>query len=77
MAQLFQRVKARRIALESILRWFDEESRRLLLDKDPAFQKDMAEAKKHLSLESMTDRDLVNAVRKLYGALARVRKNAL
>ena len=26
MAQLFHRVKARRLALESVLRWFDEES---------------------------------------------------
>jgi hypothetical protein len=74
MAQLFQRVKARRLALESVLRWFDEEMRRLLLDKDPAFQKDMAEAKKQLSSESMTDGGLLNAVRKLYGALARARK---
>jgi hypothetical protein len=74
MAQLFQRVKARRLALESVLRWFDEETRRLLLDKDPAFQRDMAEAKTQLSSESMTDRDLLNGVRKLYGALARVRK---
>jgi hypothetical protein len=74
MAQLFQRVKARRLALESVLRWFDEETRRLLLDRDPVFQKDMAEAKKQLSLESMTDGGLLNAVRKLYGALARARK---
>lgn len=74
MAGLFQRVKARRLSLENVLRWFDEERRRLLLDKDPLLQKDMAEAKKHLSQESMTDRDLVNVVRKLYGALARARK---
>jgi hypothetical protein len=76
MAQLFQRVKARRLALESVLHWFDEETRRLLLDKDPALQRDMAEAKKRLSLGTTTDRDLVNVVRKLYGALARVRRQA-
>ena len=74
IAHLFQRVKARQVAHESLLRWFDEETRRLLLDRDPAFQKDMADAKKPLSLESMTDRDLVNAVRKLYGALTRAKK---
>jgi hypothetical protein len=74
MAQLFQRVKARRLALESVLRWFDEETRRLLLDRDSAFQKDMTEAKKHLSLKTMTDKVLVNEVRKLYGALARAKK---
>jgi len=77
MAQLFQRVKARRLAFESVLRWFDEERRRLLLDKDPAFQKDMEEAKKQLSLETMTDKGLVNEVRKLYGALARAKKHGL
>jgi hypothetical protein len=77
MAQLFQRVKARRLALESVLRWFDEETRRLLLDRDPAFQKDMTEAKKQVLLETMTDRDLVSVVRKLYGALARARKHGL
>jgi len=76
MAQLFHRVKARRLALESVLRWFDEETRRLLLDKDPAFQKDLSEAKRRLSLETMTDRDLLNAVRKLYKTLARARKQA-
>jgi hypothetical protein len=74
MAQLFQRVKARRLALENVLHWFDEEARRLLLDKDPAFQRDMAEAKKRLSMGTMTDRDLVRAVRKLYNTLARMRK---
>jgi hypothetical protein len=37
----------------------------------------MAEAKKLLSLESMTDKVLVNAVRKLYGALARAKKHGL
>jgi hypothetical protein len=58
------------------LRWFDEETRRLLLDKDPALQKDMAEAKKHLSLETLTDRELVSDVRKLYNAMARARKQA-
>lgn len=77
MAELFQRVKARRLALESMLRWFDAETRRLLLDKEPAFQRDLAEAKKRLSWEGLTDRDLVSTVRKLYGALARARKNAL
>ena len=77
VAQLFQRVKARRLALESVLRWFDEETRRLLLDRDPAFQKDMTEAKKQVLLETMTDRDLVSMVRKLYGALARARKHGL
>jgi hypothetical protein len=77
VAQLFQRVKARRLALESVLRWFDEETRRLLLDRDPAFQKDMTEAKKQVLLETMTDRDLVSVVRKLYGALARARKHGL
>jgi hypothetical protein len=74
--QLFQRVKARRLALESVLRWFDEEARRFLLDKDPVFQRDMTEAKNRLSLETMTDRDLVSAVRKLYNTLARVRGQA-
>ena len=77
IAQLFQRVKARRLALESVLRWFDEETRRLLLDKEPAFQRDMAEARKRLAAENMTDKDLVNTVRTLYGSLARARKNAL
>ena len=74
MARLFQRVKARRLALGSLLRWFDEETRRFLLDKNPAFQKDMAEAKKVFSLETVTDRELVHAVRKLYSSLARARK---
>jgi hypothetical protein len=77
VAQLFQRVKARRLALENVLRWFDEETRRLLLDKDPVLQKEMAEAKKQVPLETMTDRDLVSVVRKLYGALARARKHGL
>jgi hypothetical protein len=76
MAHLFHRVKARRIALESVLRWFDEERRRLLLDRDPAFQKETTEAKSRLSLETLTDRDLANVVRRLYGALARARKHA-
>jgi hypothetical protein len=76
MAQLFQRVKARRLALESVLRWFDEETRRLLLDRDPAFQREKTEAKKRLSWESMTDSDLVSSVRRLYSTLARVRKQA-
>jgi hypothetical protein len=74
VAHLYQRVKAKRLSLESLLRWFDEETRRLLLDRDPVFQKELEEAKKHLAQESMTDRDLVHAVRKLYGALAKAKK---
>ncbi|MGE5839439.1 MAG: DUF4350 domain-containing protein [Deltaproteobacteria bacterium] len=77
MAHLFQRVKARRLSLESVLRWFDEEARRLLLDKDPGYQGNVAEAKKQLALERMTDRDLVNVVRNLYEALSRARNKAL
>jgi hypothetical protein len=77
MARLFQRVKARRLALESVLRWFDEETRRLLLERNPAVQEEMAETRKQLSLETLSDRELVNAVRKLYDTLARVRKKSL
>mgnify|MGYP005846531653 FL=1 len=74
VAHLFQRVKARRLALERVLRWFEAEARRLLLERDPAFRKDRAEAKKQVLAKTMTDRELVSVVRKLYGALARARK---
>ncbi len=76
MANLFQRVKASRLALETVSRWMEEEARRLLIDKDRTLQETLRRAKERSRIDGVTDRDLLLHARNLYGAFERARKQA-
>jgi hypothetical protein len=76
MAQIFQRAQARAFAMESFLRWIEEEAKRLLVDRDRAFQKTLKRVGQRLQGPEMTDRELLVKVRDLYGALAGAKRKA-
>jgi hypothetical protein len=76
MANLFQRVKAGRLALETVSRWMEEEAKRLLIDKDRGLQEKLRQAKERYRLPEVTDRDLLLHARDLYEAFDRARKQA-
>ena len=74
IGQLFQRAEARNLALETSVRWIQDESKKLLVDKDPVFQKRIQEEKSKLKKRELTDRELLLQVRGLHEALEAVRK---
>jgi hypothetical protein len=74
IGQLFQRAEARNLALETSVRWIQDESKKLLVDKDPVFQKRIQEEKSNLKKRELTDRELLLQVRGLHEALEAVRK---
>jgi hypothetical protein len=76
MANLFQRAKASRLALETVSRWIEDEARRLLIDKDPGLREKLRRAKERYQIEGVADRDLLLHARDLYEAFERARKKA-
>ena len=56
------------------VRWIQDESKKLLVDKDPVFQKRIQEEKSNLKKRELTDRELLLQVRGLHEALEAVRK---
>ena len=76
MAQIFQRAQVRAFAMESFVRWIEEEAKRLLVDRDRTFQKTLKRVGQRLQGRKMTDRELLVKVRDLYGALAGAKRKA-
>jgi hypothetical protein len=74
IGQLFQRAEARHLALETSVRWSRDESKKLLVDKDPVFQKTINKMKSGLKNREMTDRELLVKVRELHEALETARR---
>ena len=74
IGQLFQRAEARNLALETSVRWIQDESKKLLVDKDPVFQKRIQEEKSNLKKRELTDRELLLQVRGLHEALEAARR---
>jgi hypothetical protein len=73
IGQLFQRAGARRLALETSVRWIQEESKKSLIDGDSIFQKKIQTVKAGLTKQEWTDRELLLEVRGLYEALESAR----
>jgi hypothetical protein len=76
MAQLFQRGQARGYALERILRWAEDESKRLLVDMDRALIKTLQSVRQRLQGGKLRDRELLGEARRLYAALEKAKKAA-
>lgn len=76
MAQLFQRGQKRAYALESSMRWTQEEAGRLLVDRAPFFQKALSSARSCLQGQdrALTDGELLRQARELYRALEKAKK---
>lgn len=69
IGQLFQRAGARKLALETSVRWVQDEAKKYLVDRDEVFQKKIQAVKADLKTREMTDRDLLVRVRGLHEAL--------
>lgn len=76
MAQLFQRAGAGTLALKTVTRWIERESKRLLLDRDATLRKKVGAAGEASQGAQISDRDLVEQARGLYSALARAKERA-
>jgi hypothetical protein len=76
MAQLFQRGQARGYALERILRWAEDESKRLLVDMDRALIKTLQSVRQRLQGGKLRDGELLGEAQRLYAALERAKKAA-
>jgi hypothetical protein len=76
MAQLFQRGQARGYALERILRWVEEEAKRLLVDMDRALTMTLHSVRQRLQGGKLTDGELLRDTQKLYTALEKAKKAA-
>jgi len=76
MAGLFQRARASRLALETVSRWIEEESRRLLIDKDRGLQEELRQAKERYQTHEVTERDLLLQSRDLYASFEKAKRHA-
>ena len=74
IGQLFQRAGARNLALETSVRWAQEESRKYLIDRDAGFQKKLQTIKADLKNREMTDQELLVRVKGLHEALDSARR---
>ena len=73
IGQLFRRTGARKLALETAVRWVQEESKKSLVDEDSILQKKIQTVKANLKNREWTDRELLLEVRGLYEALESAR----
>jgi hypothetical protein len=76
MAQLFERYRVRGLALESNIRWVEDEAKRLLLEKDRALQQTLNAVRQRLQNQEINDHELLLDVRNLYKALHRAQNKA-
>ena len=76
MAHVFRRGQARAYALERMLRWVEEEARRLLIDADRALGTTLQSVRQHLQRNRLTDKELLEDVQQLYQGLERAKKAA-
>lgn len=76
MAGLLRRTGARQIALEAMVRWVEEEARRVLIDTDRSLQSALRAARGRLRGHALNDRQLTMTVRGLYRALEGARRRA-
>jgi hypothetical protein len=76
MAQLFERYRVRGLALESNIRWVEDEAKRILVEKDRALQQTLNTVRQRLRDTEIKDHELLSDVRSLYEALNRAQNKA-
>jgi len=69
MARIYQRARARVLALEGALKWAEAEARRMLLDHDRELQEALKGVRQRMKGPQITDRELLGTVRELHSAL--------
>lgn len=76
MADLFQRARASRLALQTVSRWVEEEAGRLLIDKDRELQEALRRAKGRYQTDDVTEQDLLLQARDLYASFEKAKRHA-
>lgn len=74
MARLFQRGEKRGFALESMVRWVEDEARVHLLNRDGNLRKAVDSARQCLQAQAITDDGLLNHTRVLFDSLEKARR---
>jgi hypothetical protein len=77
MAQLYQRARGQVIALETLVRWIEEEAKSMLVSKDRNLQNKLLTAKHQLEIRQTNEKELLTVSRGLYSALEEARKRAV
>jgi len=77
MAQLYQKARGQVIALETLIRWIEEEAKHMLISKDNNLQSRLLTAKRQLEKRETTEKKLLTVSRGLYAALEEARRRAI
>lgn len=76
MAQLYQRAKARVLALNAMVRWIEEEAKSILVHRERNLRNKLLIARQQLEIPDTTEKELLNLSRGLYSALEQARRRA-
>ena len=77
MAQLYQRAKLRVLALKAVMRWIEDEAKKMLVHRDRKLRNKLLDAKQQLAIPDTTEKELLNLSRDLYLALEEARRRAV
>jgi hypothetical protein len=76
MAQLYQRARARALAFEVLIRWIEDQAKKILVSKDGDLQSKLLAARRRLDQQEFTEKELLGSARGLYVALDEARRRA-
>jgi hypothetical protein len=76
MAQLYQRARVGVLALKAVVRWIEEEAKRILVHRERNLQSKLLIARQQLEIPDTTEKELLTLSRGLYLALEQARKRA-
>ena len=77
MAQLYQRGRGQVSALETLVRWIEEQAKSMLVHKDNKLQNALLTARHQLEKKETTEKELLTVSRGLYSALEEARRKAV
>ena len=77
MAQLYQRGRGQVSALETLVRWIEEQAKSMLVHKDDKLQNALLTARHQLEKKETTEKELLTVSRGLYSALEEARRKAV
>lgn len=76
MAHLYQRARARALAFEVLIRWIEDQAKKILVFKDGDLQSKLLAARRRLDQQEFTEKELLRSARGLYVALDEARRRA-
>ena len=77
MAQLYQRAKARVLALNAVVRWIEGEAKSIFVHRERNLRNKLLIARQQLEIPDTTEKELLNLSRGLYSALEQARRRAV